>query len=99
PPRDLHSFPTRRASDLAVDAKRAHRPPRSTESTESTVSPPFFACTIGRSTNDQSPFLTTKKSVCACASVTLSVAEYELVLPPCRSEEHTSELQSRSDLV
>src|SRR5947207_9283643 len=70
-PRDLHSFPTRRSSDL-----------EDSQSWSSCV-----ACAGGKSNN---------------ASIATSgfheVAMLALLLFP-RSEEHTSELQSHSDLV
>src|SRR5207249_10480437 len=75
PPRVLHSFPTRRSSDL----------PRGHRSAEGRLGADFRS-TASRSPND-------------------SRAEAEeRVLPPRllranRSEEHTSELQSRFDLV
>src|SRR5947207_5047394 len=75
--RDLHSFPTRRSSDLGTAVagrpRSAARPPRSRRSREAprpAARPRTSPCTRS----------------CRCG-------------PSPRSEEHTSELQSHSDLV
>src|SRR5699024_12569949 len=67
--RDLHSFPTRRSSDLATGV-----PP---------WQPPWPSCAVATS-SASSP------RACAAAATPRSRG---------RSEEHTSELQSRFDLV
>src|SRR5438034_5127296 len=69
-PRDLHSFPTRRSSDLGStrEARRAGRKPA----------------------NAATPIMTDAVTTMVKGSVDLR---------PYRSEEHTSELQSHSDLV
>src|SRR5206468_12913184 len=59
--RDLHSFPTRRSSDLLVRGRRSRSP--------------------------------------SAALATASSARGSSICDSARSEEHTSELQSRSDLV
>src|SRR5438067_9522267 len=74
--RDLHSFPTRRSSDLGV----AHGCP--SEFTAATR-----PCRIGRCESARSLCRIAPEAKCASGS-----AGY-------RSEEHTSELQSRFDLV
>src|SRR5436190_18541687 len=74
-PRDLHSFPTRRSSDLARSCCRS---PTCKSAT------PAWCCSCDRISAS-----TRARPRCArCASATGS-----------RSEEHTSELQSHSDLV
>src|SRR5207253_10892491 len=71
PPRDLHSFPTRRSSDLA--GVIATMPQTAPEIPPSTVGLPWRIHSIAN-----------QPSVAAAAA---------------RSEEHTSELQSRGHLV
>src|SRR5690606_41691104 len=78
PPRDLHSFPTRRSSDLLTCA---------------TVSPRYSVRTA--------PFELWNSSLSSAIAASLSALAMR---PPsdylgCRSEEHTSELQSRENLV
>src|SRR5699024_12730038 len=77
---DLHSFPTRRSSDLSPDRARCPSPGRSiptaaAHTPASTASP---AAPIATSTSTPAPTSNARSS---------------------RSEEHTSELQSRFELV
>src|SRR5204863_9641444 len=80
-PRDLHSFPTRRSSDLAMPgAGTASSQPRHTGSAFSAAAGcDPSARPVRRAAITNAP--TWKRS------------------PSARSEEHTSELQSRRDLV
>src|SRR5438132_5044042 len=70
--RDLHSFPTRRSSDLA------HRD---------------AMCTCAAMTRSQRSVFTASDSCSGNAAAGVKTERWE------RSEEHTSELQSHSDLV
>src|SRR5206468_12908924 len=74
--RDLHSFPTRRSSDLTATTRRSAAP----------------ACGRRRRPTGSAP--TTSPATCGAASSTARGCRSRS-----RSEEHTSELQSRSDLV
>src|SRR5204862_589233 len=85
-PRPLHSFPTRRSSDLAPST-RTRTPMPSVSPSETASTSPFFVAT------------------CWARRVTARVSAYpapaavaKSIASP-RSEEHTSELQSRRDLV
>src|SRR5206468_10841684 len=94
--RYLHSFPTRRSSDLGItpeaptldDAFAGRAPEATTELTTRAL----------RAARDE---LTTAGGepldMIVLGSPHFSVAEFKRLAP--RSEEHTSELQSRSDLV
>src|SRR5699024_12737325 len=93
PPRDLHSFPTRRSSDLTSQAiKPARMLARACTTEPGTKDPersrnhpsiqPAANCT-GRS--GQRRISTASNATCGIRKI--------------RSEEHTSELQSRFDLV
>src|SRR5206468_10235027 len=94
-PPDPHSFPTRRSSDLQ-SAFHARRPSGSVHGS---------AATTGHRRRSWHPALapsifssTTRNRPARAANGTLVVSSS----PGCRherSEEHTSELQSRSDLV
>src|SRR5699024_12235802 len=77
---DLHSFPTRRSSDLAVSSYMAMCPAFST----STLSAYFAMSSIEWLTS----MVVVPVSLC-----------HVLIWPRMRSEEHTSELQSRFELV
>src|SRR5688572_32514450 len=72
--RDLHSFPTRRSSDLPTSAPSSRKTPRPARDNRSSSRP-----ATGRATRAATP--------AAAPS------------PRPRSEEHTSELQSQSNLV
>src|SRR5206468_11410812 len=82
-PRDLHSFPTRRSSDLLSVVTPTRR--TSSGRRGSAIATRFWTrtCALSRSVPSR--------------NVMVSVIWPSVVL--CRSEEHTSELQSRSDLV
>src|SRR5206468_13005281 len=87
-PRDLHSFPTRRSSDLKVDEVWTLSPGEAGE-LEPALDPasPLLASPVdARRIRDLSATETER-----------SFAPRDLLAG--RSEEHTSELQSRSDLV
>src|SRR5699024_11556937 len=82
----LHSFPTRRSSDLIT----------SPFTIGATSSPSLFSLSLSIVYSilyfSSSPFLSIVLIACSVAISTLSSF-------PLRSEEHTSELQSRFDLV
>src|SRR5206468_12417241 len=94
PHRDLHSFPTRRSSDLAeIELLEHHRGPFVEFLSELGVWAPQellrHPVEVG---------LLFRGHLCSHKTLCLFVhANY--VDPARRSEEHTSELQSRSDLV
>src|SRR5204863_8049845 len=75
-PRNLHSFPTRRSSDLVSDS-----------SIRSIVS------------SSTRPCLASSALVCEATEFTTSSRNSPIRSKQYRSEEHTSELQSRRDLV
>src|SRR5690606_42028328 len=77
--RDLHSFPTRRSSDLSLT--------RSSVAPRTTVSP----CAHAAATNSTGNSSIMSATCASGTSMPRSGA--------CRSEEHTSELQSRENLV
>src|SRR5206468_12191316 len=82
----LHSFPTRRSSDLGSAAGCWLRRPgmRSTDRAATTA-----------------PIALTRKAIVKPAFAVSPLARrcVAMMVPATRSEEHTSELQSRSDLV
>src|SRR5207253_10712599 len=80
PPRDLHSFPTRRSSDLAAPADSADASGSSGSSGANSAMRPSRESTPVR--------MSTSSAHCRCS-----------VFFRTRSEEHTSELQSRGHLV
>src|SRR5699024_12740111 len=89
PPLALHSFPTRRSSDLALFILSRHR--------DQLAHGDAVHESIGKS-------LATSGSAVIFAGLTVIIALVGLIIPaspssPSRSEEHTSELQSRFDLV
>src|SRR5207249_11362486 len=90
--RDLHSFPTRRSSDLArpVGAHSMHFTPLARR----IIRIEFTSVVLP---TPGPPVMTTTRF--ATAIFTASRWLGARVLPVCRSEEHTSELQSRFDLV
>src|SRR5206468_12637725 len=77
---DLHSFPTRRSSDLCRKSERAFGSP---------VSPSVVAHVSAWR----------YRSAFSIESATFCVRASRILRSKMRSEEHTSELQSRSDLV
>src|SRR5206468_11381273 len=82
-PRALHSFPTRRSSDLLIAASRA-------------------ILELGRARYLPAALGTvhaTRNTPVAALLANMAVGCVALVTGQTRSEEHTSELQSRSDLV
>src|SRR5690606_42144240 len=85
-PRDLHSFPTRRSSDLMVTTPMPVR--RATS-----IMPPL---TIRRGPRGPSTVIVGK-----CPESMMPTSCSRACSPPreLRSEEHTSELQSRENLV
>src|SRR5206468_7002490 len=89
-PRDLHSFPTRRSSDLpcAVQISCTRR---------ASVCPPTRPSLMLMMRH---AFTSIADSAC-CALLMHSSRQIDVLSCDCsfRSEEHTSELQSRSDLV
>src|SRR5205085_8178211 len=95
-PRNLHSFPTRRSSDLqkhaslACDAchRRADNSPR--------PSLPGHKACIDCHTPE---FITSDSPLCLNCHTDLGSQHPPLKDFPSRSEEHTSELQSQSNLV
>src|SRR5207249_11502184 len=94
PPRDLHSFPTRRSSDLETECPIA------------VSAPARFLVDLVVHTNSDigSPRVTGSTNAVNAAASPGSVCASFFRPPPgartlVRSEEHTSELQSRFDLV
>src|SRR5206468_12708320 len=82
--RALHSFPTRRSSDLSFTSSR-----RRSRSTKSRPRMTLTACISAK-----------PGTACAtCSAITGSSKAGSTGSAIPRSEEHTSELQSRSDLV
>src|SRR5690349_23037112 len=81
--RDLHSFPTRRSSDLALSLEA--------------LSPEAIICDVGYPKNLLPGFAPAEGAVFLGG---LGQVRGRLRLhPDLRSEEHTSELQSRRDIV
>src|SRR5204862_7473452 len=91
PPRNLHSFPTRRSSDLPCDPHprrwpRRHRgAPR--QAAHAGAVPHRGADPVSREGEEGYALVAAVASIAVFATMAL------------RSEEHTSELQSRRDLV
>src|SRR5690606_41935453 len=83
-PRDLHSFPTRRSSDLSIGTERTFE--------ENLSSEIFILEKLEYIVEDLSFRL--KKQNVAGKTITLKIKYSDF-----RSEEHTSELQSRENLV
>src|SRR5206468_11566465 len=92
-PRALHSFPTRRSSDLhgPRSAARAARTARSTSAASASVTVARTAPLTGEMFANVRPWLT--------SSPPTRQGSGRPAKGYGRSEEHTSELQSRSDLV
>src|SRR5699024_11359812 len=96
-PSDSHSFPTRRSSDLArfksfsskAEAEAAFKAASETQTTKSSRPLPNK-----KIDNQQTQYIQDSISVDAACSGNPGAMEYRA-----RSEEHTSELQSRFDLV
>src|SRR5690606_40156367 len=82
----LHSFPTRRSSDLRRSSRRSA--PAATSS-----------CSSTRSTPSSGPGRPRVRSTPRASSSRCSPAVSSRPSGPRRSEEHTSELQSRENLV
>src|SRR5690606_41758327 len=89
--RVLHSFPTRRSSDLIC---LQHASIISWTFSERSWSLPTYCWTSSRTINVSGNFPSTARA-CRMASIISSLLTSET----CRSEEHTSELQSRENLV
>src|SRR5206468_11343441 len=99
PPRALHSFPTRRSSDLlswaltaAGGASRAF----------GLTNRELWLSRVTATFHGRDIFMPVAAHLAAGADLDAAGAEIDLaglVMLPARSEEHTSELQSRSDLV
>src|SRR5207253_9071227 len=89
-PRYLHSFPTRRSSDLIMSACGSERPPCTSSSStlsrhaESLCDSPTTGCSLYRSSPRARERMRASRTRIQCTF---------------RSEEHTSELQSRGHLV
>src|SRR5690606_41569666 len=93
--RDLHSFPTRRSSDLGIFRPGRRQAPQETESYGLIQENSFHAVT-------QTPLSTFAADVDTASYSNVRRFLKEGNLPPkdaVRSEEHTSELQSRENLV
>src|SRR5207249_10634435 len=86
PPRHLHSFPTRRSSDLSVR--------RFTARTPLTYMAPLATSASNSGASRRRNVFSAMSSVFQITAVAFSTFLNRL-----RSEEHTSELQSRFDLV
>src|SRR5690606_40976164 len=90
--RDLHSFPTRRSSDLGrIGREREQRPSSEMSSPRDILHSPLRASARG------STFGSTQ--IQCVADVLVSPASPDGLSVSSRSEEHTSELQSRENLV
>src|SRR5690606_41791370 len=96
-PRDLHSFPTRRSSDLEADALGK-------------LPPPLPELPEGATESDVEQVVWQQLRTCFDPEIPVNIVDlglvYECVLSRSaeggyrvRSEEHTSELQSRENLV
>src|SRR5207248_4142963 len=90
-PRDLHSFPTRRSSDLGDDPHRTRDPARGDPV------PDRAGAAMSSSKLDLDQGLVTECRQ-AAGEIAAAVGE-EIAGRTTRSEEHTSELQSPYDLV
>src|SRR5205823_14472368 len=89
PHSDLHSFPTRRSSDLLVaNSETLNSPSTVTAGGDSTVSIPDAVASVQAA-------CASMPSTCGVNALSTKVA----ALYPTRSEEHTSELQSLAYLV
>src|SRR5207247_10870940 len=89
----LPSFPTRRSSDLVAAAPPAQEPPSSSVPARSSGWGSWIpGFSNGKNDTDGNPQYVTE------ADLLKVVAEFQRVAGK-RSEEHTSELQSRVDLV
>src|SRR5205807_9692141 len=91
PPPPLHSFPTRRSSDLSANSGRASKP-RNPQSSS-------LRASLARSLAVLAPLTTTISRSPFCTAEPTSPYPPSLVNPVLRSEEHTSELQSPCNLV
>src|SRR5438874_5270722 len=89
PHRDLHSFPTRRSSNLFAGAKPKER-------TSSGIRP---SCSSRSASNCRPPWYPVKSSWRYVGTSSVSQPTMTARGRSDRSEEHTSELQSRRDLV
>src|SRR5690606_40929187 len=87
PHRDLHSFPTRRSSDLTI-------------ASSSGWMPLFFSDEPHR-TGWARPSSVARRSapLISCTEISSSARYFSMRISSVRSEEHTSELQSRENLV
>src|SRR5206468_10749742 len=95
PPVDLPSFPTRRSSDLASYLKPSG-------SRTSSIEPTWHSRMMGNSVAGARPAAARVSRNSAPSRPTFSsvtIGEGNVGRLGARSEEHTSELQSRSDLV
>src|SRR5690606_41364564 len=98
-PRELHSFPTRRSSDLA-----AEMPPASSASISLMISSAFFLLVTSETTRIRSLvsrsviFIVSRRDARGRRGGR-SFADQVVAFSCARSEEHTSELQSRENLV
>src|SRR5206468_13102626 len=91
----LHSFPTRRSSDLIT----IPTPMLKVRYLSSSRTFPISSITVNTGKMGQLPFLISTDVPSGKIRGTLSERSERAVGPSYRSEEHTSELQSRSDLV
>src|SRR5207249_11146351 len=94
PPRDLHSFPTRRSSDLSNGTLRCYAPGHAATSSDH-----------GHHVSGQDDAWVALAPGCTSSPVLIPSTDWGSRTPEgrtntyLRSEEHTSELQSRFDLV
>src|SRR5206468_12515201 len=94
PHRHLHSFPTRRSSDLATGCAAASRTRCPTRRSSLCTSPTSSTRTRP---SPRSPRM--RLEAPAVRIVDVETCDFGMMSAYDRSEEHTSELQSRSDLV
>src|SRR5207249_11241352 len=90
PHQHLHTFPTRRSSDLRSQKKQVDMP------NPNIVTLPEYRTANTRPSSSRWRLLATKHSV---PGACVGAADTECFVARSRSEEHTSELQSRFDLV
>src|SRR5688572_17894603 len=93
-PLDLHSFPTRRSSDLCAASPAPERPRRARPQP---VSPSSGAVCVAPALPFRIGLPTARDR--RLAARLAAAARTPRILPEWRSEEHTSELQSQSNLV
>src|SRR5206468_6910329 len=98
-PRDLHSFPTRRSSDLAKVTDQLLAMGRAAGSGDRKTALKLSRALRERHYNAAGELLGTALFTQFHSDLGIDFDALDELLRGIRSEEHTSELQSRSDLV